>query len=267
MSTRTNHEGRTMSQPLVAVTADVRTFDRYVWHATPVTYLKAALDGAGVLPLIVPNFGDRIDFGSLLDSVSGVLVTGSKTNVHPQAYGDEPDERCEPYDSERDATAIPLIRAAIDRGIPLLAICRGIQELNVALGGTLVAEVHEREGAHDHRAPESDHNDERFVIRQRVIVEKGTCLAAITGAGPLAVNSLHRQAIDRLAPGLTAEALAEDGTVEAVSVSGARAFALGVQWHPEYWAHKDAPSAAIFRAFGDAVRDYDRARRMAIAAE
>ncbi len=256
-----------MTQPLVAVTADVREFDRYVWHATPQTYLRAAFDGAGVLPLIVPDFGDGIDFQSLLDSVSGVLITGSKTNVHPSAFGAEPDERYEPYDRARDATSLPLIRAAILRGMPLLAICRGIQELNVALGGTLVTEIHEREGAHDHRAPDAEHNDERFVIRQQVNVAENTCLAAITGSGPLAVNSLHRQAIDRLADGLTVEALAEDGTVEAVSVSGAKSFALGVQWHPEYWAHSDAPSAAIFRAFGDAVRDYDHRRRASVAAE
>ena len=155
---------------------------------------------------------------------------------------------------DRDATTLPLIRRAIDRGVPLLAICRGIQELNVALGGTLFAEVQEIEGRLDHRAPVSDNQDERFAIRQSVSIKEGSCLAGIFGAGTVPVNSVHRQAVDRVGAKLVVEAVAEDGTVEAVSVKDAKAFAVGVQWHPEYWAKSDDASARIFRAFGDAVR-------------
>lgn len=249
-----------MLQPLVAVSTDVRQFDNYTWHAAPQQYLEAALTGAGVFPVLVPSFGDRLDLDQLLASVDGVMLTGSKSNVHPSLYGGDASEANGPYDPARDATTLPLIRKAIDYGVPLLAICRGIQELNVALGGTLATEIQEREGILDHRAPVSDLQDERFAIRQPVRIKEGTCLASVLGAGEVRVNSVHRQAADRLGDRLEVEAVAEDGTVEAVSVKGARAFAVGVQWHPEYWVKSDDVSARIFKAFGDAVRQHAGAR-------
>jgi len=249
-----------MNQPLVAVSTDVRAFENYVWHAAPEQYLEAAVSAAGVLPVLVPSLGERLDLDGLLTAVDGVMVTGSKTNVHPSLYGGEASEANGPYDPARDATILPLIRKAVARGVPLLAICRGIQEMNVALGGTLATEIQEREGAIDHRAPASASQDERFAIRQKVSIRAGSCLAGIFGAGEIKVNSLHRQGLDRLGPRLDVEAVAEDGTVEAVSVRGAPAFAVGVQWHPEYWAHKDDISRRIFQAFGDAVRAHAAAR-------
>ena len=231
-----------MQQPLVAISTDVRVFDNYTWHAAPQQYLEAALTGAGVFPLLVPSFGDRLDLDQLLDVVDGVMVTGSKSNVHPSLYGGDASEANGPYDPARDATTLPLIRKAIERGVPLLAICRGIQELNVALGGTLATEIQERPGSLDHRAPASDNQDERFGIRQKVSIKPGSCLAGVFGPGDIMVNSVHRQAVDRLGPRLQVEAVAEDGTVEAVSVRDARAFAVGVQWHPEYWVKSDDAS-------------------------
>lgn len=247
-------------QPLVAVSTDVRHFDNYAWHAVPQQYLEAAIAGAGVFPVLVPSFGDRLDLEMLLDRVDGVMITGSKSNVHPSLYGEEATEANGPYDPARDATTLPLIRRAIERGVPLLAICRGIQELNVALGGSLAAEIQDRPGALDHRAPVSDNQDERFAIRQPVRIEPGSCLAGVLGAGEVMVNSVHRQAVDRLGGRLQIEATAADGTVEAISVRDARAFAVGVQWHPEYWVGSDDVSARLFRAFGDAVRDHAIAR-------
>lgn len=249
-----------MTQPLVAVSTDVRQFENYTWHAAPRQYLDAALTVAGVFPLLVPSFGDRLDLDELLSGVDGVLLTGSKSNVFPELYGGDAGEANGPYDHDRDATTLPLIRRAIDRGVPLLAICRGIQELNVALGGTLFAEVQEIEGRIDHRAPVSDNQDERFAIRQNVSIKEGSCLAGIFGAGTVPVNSVHRQAVDRVGARLVVEAVAEDGTVEAVSVKDAKAFAVGVQWHPEYWAKTDDASARIFRAFGDAARAHRAGR-------
>ncbi|PSJ50293.1 gamma-glutamyl-gamma-aminobutyrate hydrolase family protein [Pseudaminobacter soli (ex Li et al. 2025)] len=249
-----------MHQPLVAVSTDVRQFENYTWHAAPKQYLEAAIVGAGVTPVLVPNFGDRLDLDRLLDSVDGVMLTGSKTNVHPPLYGEEATEADGPYDLDRDATTLPLIRKAIERGVPLLAICRGIQEMNVALGGSLASEIQEREGALDHRAPVSDKQDERFAIRQKISIKPGSCLAGVFGAGDVMVNSVHRQAVDRLGGRLQVEAVAEDGTVEAVSVKDSRAFAVGVQWHPEYWVKSDSASARIFKAFGDAVRLHAAAR-------
>ncbi len=254
-----------MTQPLVAVSTDVKQFENYTWHAAPQQYLEAAIAAAGVFPVLVPSFGDRLDLDELLSRVDGVMLTGSKSNVSPSLYGGDASEKNGPYDEARDATTLPLIRKALERGVPLLAICRGIQELNVALGGSLATEIQERDGSLDHRAPVSDNQDERFAIRQSVSIKPGSCLAGVFGAGDIQVNSVHRQAVERLGDKLQVEAVAEDGTVEAVSVKGARAFAVGVQWHPEYWVKSDSASQKIFRAFGR-VRQHAAARAAARAA-
>lgn len=256
-----------MRQPLVAVSTDVREFDNYIWHAAPQQYLEAAVTAANVLPVLLPSFGPRLDLDSLFGSIDGVLVTGSRSNVHPSYYGEEETQENGPYDRDRDATTLPLIREAIKRGVPLLAICRGIQEMNVALGGTLATEIHEQEGVWDHRAPVSDDQDERFAIRQPVAIKPGTCLAEILGPGEIMVNSVHRQGLGRLGAKLQVDAVAPDGTVEAVSVINAPAFAVGVQWHPEYWVSSDNASGRIFRAFGDAVRAHADGRTARLAAE
>lgn len=245
-----------MPRPIVAIPADIRQFDGTTWHAVQTQYVKAAIKAAEVVPLLVPALEDGIDPDVILDRVDGLLVSGSATNVHPSLYGAEVRESDGPFDPARDATSLPLIRRAIDRGIPLLAICRGIQELNVALGGTLATEIHEQPGIEDHRKPQHPDRDVAYAIRQDVIVAEGSCIARYLGAGRVPVNSLHRQAISKAAPRLQVEALADDGTIEAVSVIDAKGFAVGVQWHPEYWAETDAPSRALFEAFGDAVRDF-----------
>jgi putative glutamine amidotransferase len=250
--------------PLVAVAADVKDVDGYRWHAVADTYLRALVEAAGVLPLILPSL-EEIDFDALLDRVDGVLFPGSRSNVRPDRYGGPIEERTLPYDTARDAVTLPLIGAALSRGVPLFAVCRGLQELNVAAGGTLVPEVQEIPGRHDHRAPISDDQSERFAIRQDVDVQPGGVLADILGAGTIRVNSLHRQAIGAIGRNLNVEAVAPDGTIEAVSVRGAKAFALGVQWHPEYWVTTDTPSRALFAAFGEAVRARMAARHMAAA--
>ncbi|WEK50510.1 MAG: gamma-glutamyl-gamma-aminobutyrate hydrolase family protein [Candidatus Kaistia colombiensis] len=253
--------------PLVAVTADVREYAGYQWHAAPESYVKAVVTGAGGIPVIVPSLGDAIDIEALLDRVDGVLITGSRSNVHPTLYGETADPRTEPYDPARDATSLPLIRAALRKGVPLLAICRGQQELNVALGGTLICEVQDLPGRHDHRSPASEVADERFAIRHPVHIVPDGCFARILERDEIEVNSLHRQAIGELAEGLLVEAVAADGTIEAVSVRDAPGFAVGVQWHPEYWVTTDAPSGRLFRAFGDAMRARAASRGLLAAAE
>ena len=255
-----------MTQPLVAVTADRRMFDNYNWHAAPEQYLEALVAAADVMPVVVPSMGDRIDLDALLENVDGVLVTGSKSNVHPSHYGGEASEENGPYDPDRDATTLPLIRKSIEAGIPLLAICRGIQELNVALGGSLATEIQNIEGRMDHRGADTDNRDDRFALKHTVRIAEGSCLAEIYGAGDITVNSVHRQATARLGAGLSVEAVAPDGTVEAVSVKDAPAFTVGVQWHPEYWVHSDDSSARIFAAFGAAVREHRLKRRSFAAA-
>lgn len=240
--------------PIVAVPADYKEIDGYKWHAAAESYLKAVVSGLGGVPLIVPALGEAIDLDALLDRVDGILVPGSRSNVHPSEYGREPEARSEPYDRRRDQTTLPLIRRAIARGVPLFAICRGMQELNVALGGTLVPEVHAIEGRDVHYAPVGDPPDSRFAIRQDVLIEPGGTLAGLIGPGVHRVNSVHRQAVDRLAENLAIEALAPDGTVEAVRVKDSPGFAIGVQWHPEYWVEADEVSSKLFAAFDRAIR-------------
>lgn len=248
------------SAVLVAVPADIRQIGNHDWHATPDSYLKAIVRVAGAIPVVVPALAGEIDLSALLGRVDGVLVTGSVTNVHPARYGAAPSPGHEPYDLDRDALTDALIRGAVEHGVPLLAICRGLQEMNVAHGGSLATEIQELEGRMDHRAPTHPEQRERYAIRQPVAIRPDGRLAGILGRGEIRVNSLHRQAIDRLGEGLGIEATAPDGTIEAISVQNAKAFALGVQWHPEYWAETDEASAAIFRAFGDACRAYRDAR-------
>lgn len=234
---------------IVGIPACARTIAQMPFHQTPARYAVAALEGAGALPVLIPPLGERML--GLLDNLAGLLVPGSPSNVHPSHYDGGESETPDLHDLERDHTTLPLIRAAISRGIPLLAICRGLQELNVALGGTLIQRVHLRDGRHDHRGGAGTH-DVRYGPRHPIAVTGS--LARILGTDRIQVNSLHGQAIDRLAPGLVVEATAPDGTIEAVAMPDAPGWLLGVQWHPE-WAFASNPhSVAIFRAFGDACR-------------
>jgi putative glutamine amidotransferase len=240
--------------PLILVSTELRPADGYVWHAALDTYLKA-ITMVGAAPLMLPSLGDELDLPAILSRVDGVLLTGSRSNVYPPHYGEEPTERHEPYDHDRDATTLKLIPLAIEMGVPLFAICRGFQELNVALGGTLITEAQERPGSLDHRAPIGPSNDERFKLIHDVNFESDSRLAKLLGARCVKVNSVHRQVVGKLSPRLVVEARAPDGTVEAMRVADAPAFAFGVQWHPEYWAATDPASGALFRAFAEATRE------------
>jgi putative glutamine amidotransferase len=234
---------------IVGIPVCAKLVNEMPYHQTPARYAAAVLDAVGALPVLIPPLGERML--GLLDTIDGLLVPGSPSNVHPSHYEGGESETPDFHDLERDHTTLPLIRAAIARGIPLLAICRGIQELNVALGGTLIQRVHIRDGRHDHRGGLGT-LDVRYGPRHPVAVTG--LLAKILGADTITVNSVHGQAIDRLGAGLVVEATAPDGTIEAVALPDAKGFVLGVQWHPE-WAYAANPhSLAIFSAFGDACR-------------
>jgi len=240
--------------PLILVSTEIRHIESWTWHAALDTYLKAVV-GADATPVMLPSLGEAMDLPSLLARIDGVLLTGSRSNVHPSHYGEAPSERYEPYDPGRDATTLKLIPLALDMGVPLFAICRGFQELNVALGGTLITEAQERPGSLDHRAPLELPNDERFKFVHDIDFEADSKLAALLGARCIRVNSVHRQVIGKLSPRLVVEGRAPDGTIEAVRVRDAKAFAFGVQWHPEYWSASDPASGVIFRAFTDTARE------------
>lgn len=243
---------------IVGIPACAATVAEMPFHRTPARYAQAVLGGVGALPVLIPPLGEQML--GLLDDLSGLLVPGSPSNVHPSLYGGGESETPEFHDLERDHTTLPLIRAAIARGIPVLAICRGIQELNVALGGSLIQRVHERPGMRDHRGGPGAH-EVRYGPKHPVAVSGS--LARLLGASEIEVNSLHGQAIDQLGDGLVVEATAPDGTIEAVAMPSAPGWVLGVQWHPE-WAFAGNPhSVAIFRAFGDACRQYTSSNRKA----
>lgn len=227
---------------------------KHVFHMAGEKYILAVRDGAGVVPVLIPVLDPPIPTEDLLASVDGLLLTGSPSNVAPRHYGGLAPREGVLQDEHRDATALPLIAAAIDAGVPLLCICRGFQEMNVALGGTLHQHVHEIEGRADHREDHSAPLDVQYGPAHPIDVRPGGLLARIATGARFEVNSLHSQGIDKLAPRAHADAAAPDGTIEAISVPAAKAFALGVQWHPE-WRWSESPlSRAIFSAFGDAVR-------------
>jgi putative glutamine amidotransferase len=249
--------------PLIGVTAclGVEAESGFGFHKAGDKYVDSVVDGAGGLPVVIPAMGQRLDLEALLDRLDGLLITGSPSNVEPHHYAGPPPPPDSPRDAARDATTLPLIRLALRRGVPLLAICRGIQELNVALGGSLHQEVHKLAGRRDHRSDKSLPFPERYGPAHPITLTPGGRLQAILdGGAQIQVNSLHGQAIDRLAPGLVVEAVAEDATIEAVRVAGAPAFGLGVQWHPEWRVLDNPDSRRLFAAFGAACRARARAR-------
>ena len=245
-------------KPLVGISCCNKPFGLFAMpnHAASDTYVRAVDEVMDAVPVLIPADGQAADASTLVARLDGILLTGSRSNVQPCLYGGPCHAEGTPEDPARDAATLPLIRAAIAAGVPLLAICRGFQELNVALGGTLHQRLQDLPGRLDHSTPMQPIARVRHGKAHPVRVLPGTWLRRVTGASVLAVNSLHNQGIDTLAPGLEVEAVASDGTIEAVRVAGARGFAVGVQWHPEYDYETDQASSAIFAAFGEAMRSY-----------
>ena len=243
------------NQPLIGITACLIQGEASAFHRVQDKYVDAVETGAGGLPILVPALGGRLDADGLAARLDGLLLTGSPSNVDP-AYYDGPAARPgNEADPLRDATTLPLARACIHAGVPLFAVCRGIQELNVALGGSLHQHVWELPGRMDHRSDKTKPYSERYAPVHEVRIEPGGLFARLfPGESALRVNSLHGQAIDRLAEGLRVEAVAPDGIIEAVSLPSAEGFVLAVQWHPE-WRVQDYPvHLRLFEAFGEAAR-------------
>jgi putative glutamine amidotransferase len=248
-----------LKMPVVAIPTCYREHNERLMYTTVVRYPHAVVDAAGCLPMLIPSVGDKLDLDALLDSIDGLLLTGSPSNVEPYHYNGPPSREGTLHDPDRDATTLPLIREAVRRDKPVLAICRGIQELNVALGGTLHQRIGERPGGEVHRRGRDIKRimemtmDERYGPCHPVQLTPDGFFARLAGTTEIMVNSLHGQGVDRPAPGLVVEAVAPDGLIEAVSLPGAR-FVVGVQWHPEYKPLDNPVSRALFAAFGDACR-------------
>jgi putative glutamine amidotransferase len=246
-------------QPVVLVPACNRWIGEHPFHVAGRKYVDA-VRLAGALPLVVPRLQPQ-EVDEVLELAHGVLLTGSRSNVHPSVFGESVHDPSLPLDPERDAWTLPLVNRALARGLPLLGICRGMQEVNVALGGTLHQAVQEVPGLADHRAVETAPVEVQYGPAHAVRVVPGGVLQAIVGLPGFEVNSLHGQGVGTLAAGLQIEALAPDGLVEAFSMPGAPGFNLCVQWHPEWQAADNPVSMKLLQAFGAAVRQYrDRVR-------
>ena len=243
-----------LASPLVGLPADTYENHGFLFHSLGDKYVRAVAEVSKCTPLMIPAMIDAVHLDDLLNPFDGILMTGAVSNVHPPHYGGEPTVDHEPYDHHRDKLTLKLIRAVIDRGMPLFCICRGFQELNVVMGGTLEAELQRGDGRLDHRSRKVEDMDVKYGPVHALALTPGGQFESILGKREIMVNSLHRQGIARLAPGLIAEGRAPDGIIEAVSVKGAKAFAIGTQWHPEYKAAQNPDSVKLFKAFGDAVR-------------
>ncbi len=246
--------------PLVGLPADRKQIGLHPFHAVGEKYLRAVIDGAGCLPVVIPALADAISLPELLERLDGLVLTGSPSNIEPHHYTDEPSYEGNEHDPHRDAVTLPLVTLALEMAVPVLAICRGFQEVNVALGGTLHQKVHEVAGHLDHREDHDLDLEQRYAPAHPVRLAPEGLLASWIGEPQAMVNSLHGQGIARLAPGLAAEAWAPDGLIEAVRTERSDRFLLGVQWHPEWQVCRNPFYLSIFRAFGAACRERARQR-------
>jgi len=254
-----------MRKPVVGVIGSAyRIENRFATQLVGERNLRAVADVAGALPLMFAASPEITDIGALLDAVDGVVLTGARANVHPTRFGTEPDFRHEPFDLHRDEVALALSEVCVARGIPLFGICRGLQEMNVAFGGSLHPEIRDLPGRLNHRMPRLEngeiHPDAEVVFADRhdVTLVAGGAFAKILGCQTIRVNSLHGQGI--LEPGarVMVEGVAEDGTIEAIRIADAPSFALGVQWHAEYDPQRNPINRALFQAFGEALVERQR---------
>ena len=242
-------------KPIVGIPADRREYTGHPFHMAGEKYLAAIARSADAVPLIIPVLSEMLDIKALLRHVDGVLLTGSYSNVEPHHYEGAPSEEGTLHDPHRDAVTLPLIRLLLDNAVPLFAICRGYQEFNVAMGGSLHQKVNEVPGYHNHLDDPDDPLDVQYGPSHPVVLTEGGLLHDLTGQATATVNSLHEQGVAKLGEGLSVEAVADDGLIEAFRVADAPAFNLGVQWHPEWRSTEDDLSTAMFKAFGDACRE------------
>jgi putative glutamine amidotransferase len=242
-------------RPVIGIPADRRMIGPHPFHAVGEKYIAAVVQAADCLPLLIPVLETPLDVTEILEHVDGIFFTGSPSNVEPQRYGGETSAAGTLHDPHRDATTLSLIPRAVATAIPVFGVCRGFQEMNVAMGGTLHQHVHEVAGLGDHREDKEEPLDVQYAPAHDVVLEPGGLLARLAGADRIRVNSLHGQGVDRLGPELAVEARAPDGLIEAFRVKDAPAFALAVQWHPEWKVMGNEFSKALFAEFGRAARN------------
>jgi putative glutamine amidotransferase len=250
------------AKPFIGIPADRRLLGHHWFHVVGEKYIEAVREAADAIPVLIPALGPQLEPRVLLERFDGLLLTGSASNVEPTHYSGPASAPGTLHDPARDATTLPMIPQAIAAGMPVLAVCRGFQEMNVAFGGTLCQKLHEVAGYHDHREDESAPLDVQYGPAHDVVLEPDGVLRQLADSERIRVNSLHWQGVDKLGSGLTVEARAPDGVIEAFRVSSAPRFALAVQWHPEWQVMSNSFSRGLFAAFGAASRERAAERKV-----
>ena len=254
-----------MPRPVIGIICNSYLLnDQYPVHAGGCMNSEAVAQVCGCLPLLVPADPDFVSIEDLLETCDGFLFTGGRPNVHPEEYGEAETEAHGTFDRARDAIALPLIRALVERGQPYLAICRGFQEVNVAMGGSLYPEIRDLPGRMNHRMPPDGTLEEKFELRHEVTLTPDGPFAKVFGSNAVMTNTLHGQGIKEPGARVVIDGHAPDGTPEAIYIEGAPGFGLAVQWHPEWQASADPVSRPLFEAFGDAVRAWAGGARPAV---
>jgi putative glutamine amidotransferase len=240
-------------RPLLGITACNRQVGVETAAAVMRRYIDAAARYADAVITLVPSIPEHQSAAEASRALDGLLLTGTPSNIAPARYGaDDPGDG--PFDVERDAMALGLIEAVATRGRPVFGICRGFQEINVAMGGTLTREVGRGARGLAHHAPDDVDFASMFAHRHPVALAPGGALATATGALALEVNSVHYQGVDRLGAGLSVEATAPDGLIEAFAAKTQGADVFAVQWHPEWKPELDPASQTFFQMLGRALR-------------
>jgi putative glutamine amidotransferase len=248
-------------RPLIGIPADRRMVGDHPFHMVGEKYARAVMEAAGAVPLLIPSLAEELGLDELLTRLDGLVFTGSPSNVEPYRYQGPPSAPGTLHDPARDATTLPLIRKAVGAGVPVLGICRGFQEMNVAFGGTLHQKLHEVPGHLDHRDDTTQPLEVQYGPAHEVTLEPGGLLRTLSASDRIQVNSLHNQGIERLGSELAVEARAPDGVIEAFRVRAAPSFALAVQWHPEWKVMTNPFSRALFAAFGEASRERAQSKK------
>jgi putative glutamine amidotransferase len=250
-----------MTRPVVGIIGNYYMLnDDYPAHAGGTMNSEAVAHVAGCMPMLVPSDPSFVTVAELMEVCDGFLFTGGRPNVHPEEYGEDETEAHGGFDRARDAVTLPLIRACVERGQPFLGVCRGFQEVNVAMGGTLYPEIRDLPGRMNHRMPPDGTLEEKFALRHAVRFRDGGVFHKLMGTPEVLTNTLHGQGIKTAGPRIVVDGHAEDGTPEAIYIDGAPGFTLSVQWHPEWDAQNDPVSRPLFTAFGAAARAWAAGR-------
>ena len=251
-----------MPRPIIGIIGNHHLInDQYPTHAGGTMNSQAVAEVSGGLPMVIPADPKLVSVADLLEVCDGFLFTGGRPNVHPEEYGEAETEAHGAFDRARDAVALPLIRACVDRGQPILGVCRGFQEINVAMGGSLHPEIRDLPGRMNHRMPPDGTLEEKFALRHAVTFTEDGPFHRLFGAREVMTNTLHGQGIKRAGARVVIDGHAPDGTPEAIYIADAPGFTLSVQWHPEYRAATDPVSRPLFSAFGAAARAWAEGQR------